>query len=205
MTGVGLSSSPSFPDRLHACQASLRAAGCWAVPAVGGAALGDARLAQRLVPLLDCLSEHPTASIPQACGTWAHTKAAYRFFDNPRVTPAAILAPHRQQTGRRVAAYPVILAVQDTTVFNLTLHRHTQGLGPIGQAGLSGFFCQVSLSLTAIVSRSLTRNRRGRGRLGSRRPLSTGSVGYVGTVPAHCSSCVAVATMASSTSRDWAA
>ena len=120
----------------------------WAVTEAGGADFGDARLAQRLVRLLDCLSEHPTASIPHACGTWAHTKAAYRFFDNPRVTAAAILAPHRQQTVRRAAAYPVILAVQDTTVFNLTLHRHTQGLGPIGQAGLSGFFLHSCLAVS---------------------------------------------------------
>jgi hypothetical protein len=67
-------------------------------------------------------------------------QATYRFFDHPRVTPDAVLAPHRQQTVRRVAEHPVILAVQDTTVFNLTLHRQTRGLGPIGQAGLSGFF-----------------------------------------------------------------
>lgn len=75
----------------------------WAVTEVGGADFGDARLAQRLVHLVDCLSEHPAISIPQACGTWAHTKAAYRFFDNPRVTPAAILAPiaPRPRSGRR--------------------------------------------------------------------------------------------------------
>jgi len=112
----------------------------WAVAEAGGADFGDARLAQRLVHLLDGLSEHPAASIPHACGTWAQTKAAYRFFANRRVTPAAILAPHRAQTVRRAAEVPVILAVQDTTVFNFTLHRQTQGLGPIGQAGLSGFF-----------------------------------------------------------------
>ena len=109
-------------------------------PRSGGAALGGARLAQRLVPLLDCLSEHPTASIPQGGGTWAQTQVAYRFFDNPRVTPDAILTPHRAETVQRAAKYPVILAVQDTTVFNFTRHRHTPGVGPIGQAGLSGCF-----------------------------------------------------------------
>jgi hypothetical protein len=41
----------------------------WAVTEVGGAALGEAGLAQRLVPLLDGLSEHPTAAIPQAFGS----------------------------------------------------------------------------------------------------------------------------------------
>lgn len=120
----------------------------WAVTEVGGADFGDARLAQRWVHLVDCLSEHPAASIPQACGTWTQTKAAYRFFDNPRVTPTAILAPHRAETVQRAAEYPIILAVQDTTVFNFTLHRHTQGVGPIGQAGLSGFFLHSCLAVS---------------------------------------------------------
>jgi len=120
----------------------------WAVAEAGGADFGDARLAQRLVHLLDGLSEHPAASIPHACGTWAQTKAAYRFFANRRVTPAAILAPHRAQTVRRAAEFPVILAVQDTTVFNFTLHRQTQGLGPIGQTGLSGWFLHSCLAVS---------------------------------------------------------
>ena len=121
---------------------------CWAVTEVGGAAFGDARWAQCLVPILEGLSEHPTASIPHACGTWARTQATSRFFDNPRVTSAAILAPHRRQTVRRVAAYPILLAVPDTTVFHLTLHRQTQGLGPIGQTGLSGWFLHSCLAIS---------------------------------------------------------
>jgi len=76
------------------------------------------------------------------------TKASYRFFANPRVTPAAIVAAHRRTTVQRVAQYPVILAVQDTTTLNFTLHRHTQGLGPMGQAGLSGFFLHSCLAVS---------------------------------------------------------
>ncbi|MER8786162.1 hypothetical protein NKH60_34370 [Mesorhizobium sp. M1006] len=30
--------------------------------------------------------------IPAACGDWAAAKAAYRFFDNPRVTEHSVLA-----------------------------------------------------------------------------------------------------------------
>jgi len=37
--------------------------------------------------------------------------------------------------------------VQDTTVF--TLHRKTEGLGPIGQAGLAGFFLHSCLAVSA--------------------------------------------------------
>ena len=42
----------------------------------------------------------------------------------------------------------MILAVQDTTIFNFTLHRRTEGLGPIGQAGLSGFFRHRCLAVS---------------------------------------------------------
>jgi hypothetical protein len=77
-------------------------------PRSGGAALGDARLAQRVVPLLDGLSEPPTASIPQAGGTSAPTQAAYRFCDPSRVPPDAMLAPHRQQMVRRGAESSVL-------------------------------------------------------------------------------------------------
>ncbi len=40
----------------------------------------------------------PTAPIPQACGSWAKTKAAYRFFDNASVNPPDLLAAHTQAT-----------------------------------------------------------------------------------------------------------
>ena len=43
------------------------------------AILPDARLVDRLERLVDKLSKNPEASIPQACGSWYDTKAAYRF------------------------------------------------------------------------------------------------------------------------------
>ncbi len=42
---------------------------------------------KRLVKLVDDLLAKPEASVPQASGDWAATKAAYRFWDNPRVDP----------------------------------------------------------------------------------------------------------------------
>jgi hypothetical protein len=115
---------------------------------VGGADVGDARWAQRWVHLVDGLSEHPAPSIPQAGGTWAHTKAADRFFDNPRVTPAAIRAPPRAETVQRAAESPIILAVQAPTVFHLPLPRHPPGVGPLGPAGLAGFFRPSCLAVS---------------------------------------------------------
>lgn len=48
--------------------------------------LGDESLNNRLKSLLNALSQSPLESIPVACGGWAETKAAYRFFDNKNVT-----------------------------------------------------------------------------------------------------------------------
>lgn len=71
-----------------------------------------------------------------------------RFFANPRVTPAAIVATHRRATEQRVARSPVILAGQDTTTVNFTRHRRTHGLGPSGQAGRAGFFLPACVAVS---------------------------------------------------------
>ena len=44
--------------------------------------LGDARRNKRAIRLVEHLSAQPAASVPQACGDWADTMAAYRFFGN---------------------------------------------------------------------------------------------------------------------------
>jgi hypothetical protein len=72
------------------------------------------------------------APIPQACGTKAKTLAAYRFLANQRVKLAPLLAPHREQTLRRMQDQAVVLAVQDTTELDYTAQPETTGLGPIG-------------------------------------------------------------------------
>ena len=41
--------------------------------------LPDKRLNERLERLVDQLSQKPESSLPQACGDWRETKAAYRF------------------------------------------------------------------------------------------------------------------------------
>ncbi len=62
----------------------------WATQELTYANLGDPRRKSRLITLLEDLAAHPGASVPQACGTWVKTKAAYRFWDDAYVTPDAI-------------------------------------------------------------------------------------------------------------------
>jgi hypothetical protein len=103
----------------------------WAEVELAGAALGDRRLTERLLTLArDCYAR-PQAQLPQACGSRAKTKAAYRFFDHARVRMDTLLTPHYQATAARAAAQPVVLAVQDSSSLNYTAHPATEGLGPL--------------------------------------------------------------------------
>lgn len=101
----------------------------WIAEELQGADLGDKRLNQRYSVLLDRLSAQPNVSIPAACEGWSETQAAYRFFNNEKVTPEKLLAPHREATVKRAAKQSVVLTVQDTTEVNLTRKQEQVG-GP---------------------------------------------------------------------------
>jgi hypothetical protein len=103
----------------------------WVHREFGGAQLGDARLSRRLLDLGTAFFARPQANIPQACGSTAAAKAAYRFFDNDRVTMDALLEPHHQATIERMRHEPVVLVAQDTTSLCYTMHPGMKGLGPI--------------------------------------------------------------------------
>lgn len=111
--------------------------------------LRDKRLEARSRKLLSALAENPQASIPAACGGWAETQAAYRFFDQSRVDEQAILAPHREATLRRIQKHPVVLLVQDTTELDYTRAREIiHGAGPLNWEKRVGFFQHVQLAFT---------------------------------------------------------
>ena len=103
----------------------------WAAHEFAHAQLPDPRLVKRLMTLATDFAQHPTAPIPQACGSWDKTKAAYRFFDNDAVDPQDILAAHAQATLQRIQPHRIVLCAQDTTTLNYSTHPQTQGLGPI--------------------------------------------------------------------------
>jgi hypothetical protein len=103
----------------------------WASNEFAHAQLSDQRLVKRLISIATDFAQHPTAPIPQACGSWDKAKAAYRFFDNDTVEPEAMLGAHVQATLQRMQAHPLVLCVQDTTTLNYSTHPQTQGLGPI--------------------------------------------------------------------------
>ena len=103
----------------------------WAAQELQYAQLGDARRHKRLVRLVEDLAAQPNESVPQACGDWAATKAAYEFWKSPRIKPDDIRTAHQKSTVERVKEHNVVLAIQDTTDLNFTHHPSKQGVGPI--------------------------------------------------------------------------
>ena len=86
----------------------------WAVTEFESIDLGDPRRNRRAIRLIGHLSAKPSASVPQACGDWADTMAAYRFFGNEEVQWEGILTPHIESSVARMAVHPVVLCIQDT-------------------------------------------------------------------------------------------
>ncbi len=101
--------------------------------------LKDKRLDNRFREVLSQLASRPTGGIPAACGGRAEMAAAYRFFDNGKVTFDTVLAPHVQATRRRIAEQPVVIAVQDTTELDLTRpDQQVRGAGPLDAGARRG-------------------------------------------------------------------
>jgi hypothetical protein len=120
----------------------------WAAEELRSVDLGDARLNRRVVRIVEALAAQPTASVPQAAGDWAGTKAIYRFWDSAKVSVAAIHAAHRARTVERVVDQRRVLAIQDTTEFDFRHHPQTRGLGPISVPSHPGFKLHSTLAVS---------------------------------------------------------
>jgi len=134
---------------LPAFQAAPTQPADWVRHEFAQAALPDRRHCQRLERIATAFAQRPTAPIPQACNNLAETKATYRFVENDAIIPAVIRESHHQATRQRIGGYPIILAVQDTTVLNYTTHPCTQGLGLIGHTRKNiGLLLHSTLAIT---------------------------------------------------------
>ena len=123
----------------------------WSRREFSGLDLGDTRLDERLLSLADVFAAHPASGINAACQDWAATKAAYRFFDNQKVSSEQVLSPHFQRTVERIQAHKRVFAIQDTTYLDYTDHPATQGLGSISTVsqGRQGFVKHTTLVVSA--------------------------------------------------------
>lgn len=114
---------------------------------MSGVDLGDRRLNSRVVKLLESLSERPSASIPDACGGWAETKAAYRLLAQDKIGWEDILEPHWAQTQERMRAEPVVLCLQDTTELDFN-GQTIDGLGPLSYEAQRGMYLHATLAVS---------------------------------------------------------
>jgi hypothetical protein len=115
--------------------------------------LGDRRRSRRLRRLSDAMCRHPGGSLPDKLGCPADLRAFYALMDCPRVTHAALLAAHAQQTRARIAAVgpaAVVLLLHDATELDYTTKTTLRGqLGQIGAGTHRGYICHNSLAVRA--------------------------------------------------------
>jgi len=123
----------------------------WATEELRSAQLGDSRLRGRLVKLVEDLATQPGVSVAKACGNWAATKGAYRFWSSEQVEASAIRQAHVDGTVRRIEASgeDTILVVQDTTELDYTAHQRTKGLGFLDCPTRQGLKVHSALAVSA--------------------------------------------------------
>ena len=96
---------------------------------------------------MERFAANPTASIPMACESWSETCAAYRFLGNPDVDWQDIMAPHWEQTQKRMRAYPIVLCLQDTTELDFN-GQEAAGLGPLNYEARRGMYVHPTYAVT---------------------------------------------------------
>ena len=120
----------------------------WAAEELAGINLGDKRLNNRSIKILDALGGNPINSIPASCNGYHETKAAYRFFDNENVTPGKILEPHKASTYKRIEEFNVILCIQDTTELDFSGQKENSGIGFLNHDARRGLYLHPTLAVT---------------------------------------------------------
>ena len=119
----------------------------WAQEELKTLRLGDARLEARAAVLAEQMGQRPGASIPQACGDWAQTQAAYRFLANEDTSGQALLQAHAQASLKRMAAQAVVLCLQDTTELEFD-GQSAQGLGRLNYEARRGLYVHPTYAVT---------------------------------------------------------
>jgi hypothetical protein len=121
----------------------------WWVEEFAGVSLGDPRRTERLIEIAAVLSKNLHASLPQAFAGNPHPlKAAYRFFQTEAIDPEDLHEAHHLQTLRRCQAFPLVLAVQDTTELDFSHHPATTGLGYTKNRHVRGLLMHTTLAFT---------------------------------------------------------
>jgi Transposase DNA-binding/Transposase Tn5 dimerisation domain len=120
----------------------------WVADELKGVKLPDIRLKERLILMVERLSDRPEASLPQAMGFSADTKGAYRFLDSERVKPEDIREGCIKSSLKRIAKEKVILILQDTTMIDFSSQPGKTGLGYLATSYGRGLMMHTALACT---------------------------------------------------------
>lgn len=102
----------------------------------------DARLQRRFDVIVAAMTKAPDQSFPKAFPDDGKLEGTYRFLNNERVLPDALLAPHLSETAARVAREKTVLVVHDTTAFTFGGEQERADVGSLDgkRAGFLGHF-----------------------------------------------------------------
>ena len=101
--------------------------------------VSDARLQKRAFNIAKGCAKLPEESLAGRFEEWADLKAAYRFFNNPKITHQELQRPHYQYTLEK-ARFPeeLVLFIQDGSELLFNSHPWTHGLGPTADSNGNG-------------------------------------------------------------------
>ena len=119
----------------------------WTKLHFGGANLGDARSAPRLVQVAENLAANPSGSLNHAIAGWNELLAAYRLFAREETTFEAVTSPHQELTRAACRNGGDYLLLEDTTSLDFTTHEDTIGVGRIGDNGGRGLYLHSNIAL----------------------------------------------------------
>jgi hypothetical protein len=104
----------------------------WAYETLGRAQIGDERLVLRLVQMGASVARHPGGTITSTMKSSAEKEGAFRFVENDRVDPGAIVAAVGESTALNCADEDVVFVPIDQTDLTFTDRKQVRGLGPDG-------------------------------------------------------------------------
>ena len=114
---------------------------------VSAAHLNDLRLSKRAGQIAAAMGRSPGSTLPDIMAADSELMAAYRFFNNEKVSPEALLEPHAQATAVRAASAERLLVITDTSEIRFT-GEHREALGDV--SGGEGFLGHVSLAVAEV-------------------------------------------------------
>ena len=128
----------------------------------------DRRLDERFNNICTNLASSLGQTVSEATQTWGATKAVYRFWDNPKVTPERIRTSHQEVIEKKLkdnGNINIVLQLSDSTEADFTGTRCSKFLGPLSFIKQRGLILHNSLLVSntgspiGVLSQSFTHRK----------------------------------------------